>query len=220
MSRPSIISESRRRGMTLLEVLLAVLLTGVVTTGAMAFFMVLSDLWMGTTPTRTLDLHARQVSKWVRTSFHRAIPVEQQGTTQVFLDMPSGMGNVGEPLLTWEVPEGDGILAWPDVPLPYVIYQLKLRPGEGLFLYWQSRLEEEFQDTTPRQTLLSAFVKEIRYQYYDSELERWETLSRPRDNSEGKYDVPRRIKLIFANNEEELEYLIQLPGAMGGLPVY
>jgi len=221
MSRRNSIALGSRRGMTLLEVLLAVFLTGLVTTGAMGFFMVLSNLWMKTTPTRNLDLHARQVVQWVRKSMHEAIPVEQGETAYVFLDSPSGQGGLSEPLLTWEVPEGDGILAWPDVPLPYVIYQLKLRPDEGLFLYWQSRLEEEFQETPPRQTLLSPYVTQIQYQYYDTDLERWDSQGSPRNNSQGTYDVPWRIKLVFDDEEgEEISYLINLPNAAEGLPLF
>ena len=102
-----------------------------------------------------------------------------------------------------------------------MIYQLEVIDDVGLVLYWQSRLEVDFEEVPPRQTLISAFVTDIEYHYYDSELELWELEEEPRMNTERRYDIPRRIKIVFeAGEEEPLSYVINLPNPNEGIPVF
>jgi prepilin-type N-terminal cleavage/methylation domain-containing protein len=212
----------RRRGFTLLEVLLAILLASGIMTAVLLLTVGLGDIWRGTTPVRNLEVHSRQVVDFLKRGIRRALPVETDGLTYVFFDHTSGdLTTSGNPLLSWEVQEADGILPWQDRSLPYVIYQLEVIEDVGLVLYWQSRLEVDFEEVPPRQTLLSAFVTGIEYHYYDAEMEVWELESEPRRNTERLYDIPRRIKISFeAEEEEPLTYVINLPYSNGGLPVF
>lgn len=217
---------SRRRksraGFTLLEVLLAILLASGIMTSVLLLAVGLGDIWHGTTPVRNLEVHSRQVVDFLKSSFRRALPVETDGTTYVFLDHTSGeLNTTGTPLLTWEVRESDGLLPWQAPPLPFVIYQLQLVPDAGLVLYWQSRLEVEFEEFVPRQTLLSEFVSKVEYHYYDPEQELWEIEPEPRRNLERLYDIPHRITLTFSAEEQEpLSYMINLPNIRAGLPIF
>lgn len=217
----------RRRsdsGFTLLEVLLAIILAGSIMTAVMLMAVGLTDIWRGTTPVRNLEVHSRQVVDFLKRGFRRALPVEAEGTAYVFLDYASGsFGQIGAPLLTWEVRESDGLLPWQAQALPYVIYQLEVVDDVGLVLYWQSRLEVEFEETLPRQTLLSAFVSEIEYHYYDPDREDWEIESEPRTNTGRTYDIPNRIRITFEAEEEKekpLAYMINLPTSRSGLPIF
>jgi prepilin-type N-terminal cleavage/methylation domain-containing protein len=215
-------SQHSRAGFTLLEVLLAILLAGGIMTAVLLLTVGLGDIWRGTTPVRNLEVHSRQVVDFLKRGFRRALPVETDGLAYVFLDHSSGEHNTsGDPLLTWEVRETDGMISWRDQSLPYVIYQLEVVKDVGLVLYWQSRLEVDFEEVPPRQTLLSAFVSGIEFHYYDSEMEMWELEDEPRSNTERLYDIPNRIKIIFeAEEEDPLTYVINLPNSNQGLPVF
>jgi hypothetical protein len=65
------------------------------------------------------------------------------------------------PLLTFDLPGGDRLLPWPDRPLPDVQCALDVVPGKGLLLYWQSRLELDFERTAPRSTVISPLVGRV-----------------------------------------------------------
>lgn len=212
----------RQAGFTLLEVLLAILLASGIMTSVLLLTVGLGDIWRGTTPVRNLEVHSRQVVDFLKRGFKRALPVESDGIAYVFLDHTSGQFNPGgTPLLTWEVRETDGIIPWQAQPLPYVIYQLELIEDVGLVLYWQSRLEVDFEEMVPRQMLVSAFVTGIEYHYYDPELEAWEIQTEPRTNTERLYEIPRRIKVTFeSEGENPLSYMINLPNSREGVPIF
>lgn len=214
--------ENSHAGFTLIEVLLAILLASGIMTSVLLLTVGLGDIWNGTTPVRNLEVHSRQVVDFLKHSFRRAMPVETDGTAYVFLDHTSGEFNTtAPPLLTWEVQESDGMLPWQAAPLPFVIYQLQLVKDVGLVLYWQSRLEVDFEEYPPRQTLLSTFVSGIEYHYYDPEQEVWEIDPEPRTNLERLYDIPNRIKITFSAEEEEpISYMINLPNIRSGLPIF
>lgn len=209
-------------GFTLIEVLLAIILAGSIMTSVLLLTVGLSDIWRGTTPVRNLEVHSRQVVDFLKRGFRRALPVETDGLSYVFLDHTSGeSGYNAVPLLTWEVRDSDGILPWQVQPLPYVIYQLEVVKDVGLVLYWQSRLEVDFEEILPRQTLISSFVSGIEYHYYDPELEVWELEPEPRVNTERTYDIPNRIRVTFEMEDEEpLAYMINLPNSREGVPIF
>ena len=215
-------SRKQSGGFTLLEVLLAILLASGIMTSVLLLTVSLGDIWRGTTPVRNMEVHSRQVVDFLKRGFQRAMPVDSGGLAYVFLDHTSGdFTTSGTPLLTWEVQDSDGILPWQSQPLPYVIYQLEVVRDVGLVLYWQSRLEVDFEEYVPRQTLLSKYVSDIEFHYYDAERELWEQEPEPRRNTDRMYDIPNRIKVTFeAEDEEPLSYMINLPNANEGLPVF
>ncbi len=211
----------RRFGFTLLEVLLALLLSASIMGSVLLLTDSLSSIWLGTNLVRNLEVHSRQVVDFLKRGFDRALPVETDGTAYVFLDHTSGeFHNTGPPLLSWEVRDSDGIIAWQDEPLPYVLYQIEVVEGVGLVLYWQSRMEVEFEEILPRQTLISPFVTRIEFHYYDVEDEIWELEREPRYNRERLYEIPNRIKLFFESEDDSISYMINLPNPGAGVPVF
>ena len=219
-----ILAKQNRKGFTLLEVLLAILLASGIMTSVLLLTVSLGDIWRGTTPVRNMEVHSRQVVDFLKRGFQRAMPVDSGGLAYVFLDHTSGdFITSGTPLLTWEVQDSDGILPWLSQPLPYVIYQLEVVKDVGLVLYWQSRLEVDFEEYVPRQTLLSKYVTGIEYHYYDPERELWELEPEPRRNTDRLYDIPHRIKVTFQSDledEDDMTYMINLPNSNEGLPVF
>ncbi len=212
---------SSRKGFTLIEVLLSLMLASGVMTAMMLMVSSMSDIWQGSTPVRYLEVHSRQVKDFIKQSFSRALLVESDGPVYVFLDRTSGdFSSNSPPLLSWEVQEGDGIILQGEKSLPYLIYQLEVVDDVGLVLYYQSRLEVEFEETPPRQFLLSEFVTRIQYHYYDGENEGWDLSSLPRENLQRKYEIPDRIQVFFKAEDEEIDFMINLPQAGRGVPVF
>ena len=211
----------RSTGFTLLEILLALALAATIMTSVLLLAAGLSDIWRGTTPVRNLEVHSRQVVDFLKRGFARALPVQTDGTAYVFLDYTSGeLNQTGPPLLSWEVQASDGIVSWGVQPLPYVLYQLEVIEDVGLALYWQSRLEVDFEEIPPRQTLISPFVTRMEYHYYDAEDEVWELQDKLRYNTERLYDIPNRVKLFFESEDDAVAYMINLPRTGGGVPLY
>jgi hypothetical protein len=142
-------------------------------------------------------------------------------TPRVAWRAPPGRQYGAEEFLTFELPESPGIFAWPGDPLPFVVCAIRVDPGEGLFLLWKSRLEEDFEDEAPRELLLSRYVTGITYHYYDTTeaRPRWESSELPR-SSGGERDLPARIELTFEYKGEKLVRSLVLPTSDSSVPVY
>ena len=111
---------------------------------------------------------------------------------------------------------------WPDEPLPRVVCSLELVNGEGLFLLWRSRLEDDFGEEEPRRTLMSPFVTGMRYHYldYSDENDEWEALDDPEKKADGSFVTPQRVELVFQYKGQTIQRQIALPSVFNGIPIF
>src|SRR5690606_8278039 len=135
----------------------------------------------------------------------------ENAESSVYLSQPPGVGWFDESLLSFELLESPPFLVWPDVPLPSVVCYLTVEEGEGLFLLLHSLLEVDFEDQPPRSTLLSPFVTEMIYDYYDPETRRWTTVEDFESDVEGEPILPTRVRLIFNYDGMTEETILTLP---------
>ena len=94
----------------------------------------------------------------------------------------------------------------------------QLRDREGLWLLWHSRLETKFADDPPHETLITPFVTELEYDYYDADARRWTTETRLRRASGDEVEIPRRLRLKFTYKKLTHESVVNLPTPLEGLP--
>lgn len=211
----------KRRGFTLLEVLLAITLVGLVVVYLNTFVFSMGELWGRNRDVRLFEQHVRAVSRFLTRELRAAglPPAVQAGDRAVEArEVEAEFGRTAE-LVTFGLREGSRILAWPERPLPEVVCSLEVRAQTGLVLYWRSVLEERAEREPPRELVLTPLATQLRYDYYDADFRRWETLDRIRQR-DGKLETPARLRLTFEYQGLVRETLIPVPQETPGLPTY
>ncbi len=211
---------ARPSGFTLLEVLLALMLTGMVLAATTFFLFSMGELWGRGVEDRLFGRHARGVTRFLQSQIDQAPASGPADVAGVRLDQPPSFGYFDEDLVTFELTEGPAFLVWPEVPLPLVVCYLKLVEGEGLFLLWHSRLEIDFEDQDPRGTLLTPFVTEMIYDYYDPETETWSSLTAFETGEGGEPLLPNRVRLVFEYDGLVEETILTLPRPAESVPLF
>jgi hypothetical protein len=235
----------------LVEILVAVAIGGALLVTAVAFALSMGELWGNGAEARLFDQHVRGVSRFLENILRQAQPpppplqggMQQQGRTAqqgagaqragetpppaagdlpVVWQRPRGRDFSGAELLTFQLAESPGVLAWPEEPLPFVVCALRVDPRAGLFLQWKSRLELDFAGETPREMLVSPFVTAVSYLYFDDSPNdsRWEERPDPRMGAGRTLDVPQRVRLTFEYKGDERTVDLVVPGATAGAPLY
>lgn len=201
-----------RAGFTLLEVLLALALTGLVLVALNTFIFSMGELWGRNSDVRLFDQHVRAVTRFMQYELRTASlpPWAQPNSLPVGLQEIRPQNGAQEKLLTFELPAGCRLFTWPDKPLPEVVCSLQVRPNEGLILLWHSRLEKNFDTDPPRETVVTPLVTAMSYDYYDDQTNQWSTESMLKLDSQGNPMVPQRLRLKFEYQTLTRETVITL----------
>jgi len=212
----------KRAGFTMFEVLIAVFLVGMILVALNTFIFSMGELWGRGSDVRLFDQHVRNVTHFLQAELERAAlpPAGQGGQSAIAPQEVKPQGGATETLLTFELPQGSRLISWPGHALPDVVCSLAVRPREGLFLLWHSRLEKNFADDSPRETAITPLVLALSYDYYDTDFKRWSTEDTLRKDVAGKTLAPQRLRLKFGYDKLTRETLITLPAAGEGLPQF
>ncbi|MBL4574707.1 MAG: prepilin-type N-terminal cleavage/methylation domain-containing protein [Opitutaceae bacterium] len=218
----------KRKGFTLIEILLAVTIGAWVIVAATTFVFSMGELWGRGGEDRLFDRHVRGVSRFLEGAFREAANGMQASSGQgeasgpVSWQIPAGTKFGKDELLTFELAESPGLLVWPNDPLPFVVCSLRLDPSEGLFLLWKSRLEIDFDEAAPRETRISPFVQEMTYFYYEDEGDSpvWEENEEPLTDIQRQPLLPDRVRLTFVYDGLTRTEDLVLPQLVSGAPLY
>ncbi len=214
-----------KRGFTLLEVLLAVALGAVIMTVATTFVFSMAELWGAGADERLFKKHTRGVSRFLERSFQTAsarYSEDSKGASPVSWMDWEGDDSQQAQYLSFELEKSPGALVWPQDPMPAVVCSLELDGEDGLFLLWRSRLEADFAEEPPRRTLISPFVREIRYHYIDYAVENpvWEITTEPKRNADQSLPLPQRVELMFEYKNQIVARQLVLPAPQRGVPLF
>jgi len=213
-----------RRAFTLLEIMFAVFMGAAILVAATTFVFSLGELWGKGANIWLFQKHVRGVSRFLEQSFQTSSWKLSNGEAEsvVYWSNRGGREYENEELLTFELEKSPGVLVWSEDPLPYVVCSLELDDEDGLYLLWRSRLEEDFGEEEPRKTLISPFVKRIRYFYIDTEDENadWEVEEDPVKEADGTFTLPQRIEIVFEYEGREEKRQIPLPSLFDGVPMF
>jgi prepilin-type N-terminal cleavage/methylation domain-containing protein len=210
----------RRRGFTLIEIVLAMALVGLVLVGMNTFIFSMSELWGRNTDVRLFDQHVRAVTRFLQKEMVTATlpPAASVNSTPVGIQSVTAVGASQENLITYMELSGNHILAWPDTPLPEVFCSLAVRRDKGLYMLWHSDLENHFNDEPPRETLISPFVTALSFDYYDTDFNKWTTETALRTDSSGNPVAPQRLRITFTYQKLTRETTVTVPATTQGLP--
>ena len=210
----------RRRGFSLIEVVLAMALVGLVLVGLNTFIFSMSELWGKNADVRLFDQHVRAVTRYLQREMVRASlpPSAAPNATPVGIQPVKPQGGGQENLVTYMQLSGGRILRWPGSALPEVFCSLQVRRGKGLFMLWHSDLENHFADDPPRETLVSPLVTGIAYDYFDTDFSKWTTETALRTDTSGNPLAPQRLRVTFTYLHMVRETLVTIPAVKAGLP--
>jgi prepilin-type N-terminal cleavage/methylation domain-containing protein len=212
----------RREAFTLLEVLLSLALVSLVLVGMNTFIFSMGELWGRNTEVRLFEQHVRAVTRFLDAELRNAAlpPAGRPNTNPIGVQEVRPQNGAMDKLLTFELPSGSRLFTWPDRPLPEVVCSFQARPREGLVLLWHSRLEKNFETDSPRETVVTPFVTELAYDYFEPEFNKWTTETQLKLDPQGQPMAPQRLRLKFAHGKMTKESIVTLIEPGQALPVF
>lgn len=210
----------RAHGFTLIEVLVALAIVGMLLVALNTFVFSMGELWGKNSDVRLFDLHVRTVTRYLEHELRAATlpPFARANATPVAAKEIRPSGGISDQLLTFDLPAGSRLIAWPERPLPEVVCSLQARDREGLFLLWHSRLEKNFDTDPPREVIITPLVTGLAYDYYDVDLNRWSTETTMKKDASGQPSTPQRLRLKFAYGKLTRETVVALINTPEGVP--
>ena len=219
-----------KKGFSLVEVLLALSIGGLVLIAATALLVTISQAWANRPATRdAFDAHVNGVSHFLTAVSEEAsvssfaLPKDQR----VDLQYPVGFSDAEDPLIHFYLREAPPLFFSPYGSANRVHGYLYPDEQDGLSILWfselqelekndQGRMEPEDEDEL-RKTLVSPFCEEIYYCYYGEEdaapddIKEWEIKNELEESEKTDgYRIPAFVKLVFRWDDEDLERTISL----------
>jgi prepilin-type N-terminal cleavage/methylation domain-containing protein len=218
-----------RAGFSLIEVLVASTLGALLLFALVTFMVSLTGYWASQKHDHYRDEHIVGVARALEHLFSEAMNATAEPRTRpVAWDHPPGRSTLDVPLLHFSLEEAPPLLLAADAgpALPSVEAYLHLHEEAGLGLLWHSPMAANALRQAPNirnmnWTLLSPWVRELRYHYYRPEEDIWESTPEPlrRREDTSEYDLPDLIELLFIFGEEQEEpdrRLVAIPRVDGG----
>lgn len=220
----------KKSGFSMVELLLAMAIGGLLLVGAVSLLVTVSQAWANRPATRdAFDAHVNGVANFLHAVMEEAnLPQSKRdGNAKVDLQKPVGFSDSDEPLIHFYLREAPPLFVWPKAVATRVHTYLYFDERDGLFFLWFSELQDleknsdgflEPEDESELwKTPVSRFCDEIFYCYYGEEDDRegdiktWEIKDSLEENIQtGKFRIPAFIKLVFRWPEEDLERTITL----------
>jgi prepilin-type N-terminal cleavage/methylation domain-containing protein len=229
----SILKKVKNRGFTMVEVLLALTIGGLVLVAATALLITISQAWANRPATRdAFDAHVNGVEHFLLALLDDSSLPEQPNSAKegeiIDLQNPIGFSDIDDPLVSFFLKEAPPLLFNPHGKSVKVRAYLYPEEGDALSLLWFSELQELEKDEKGNlqpveeealmKTIISPFYKEVYYYYWgeedheDDDIKTWE-ISSDLLESEKKdgFRIPEFMKLVFSSDDEDLERIISLP---------
>jgi prepilin-type N-terminal cleavage/methylation domain-containing protein len=217
-------ARARRRpaagGFTLIELLVSLAIVGLMMIALNTFVFSMGELWGRNTDYRLFHQHVNAVTRFLAEEFDAATlpPAARANSAPVAVEQITPADGIADNLITFDLPAGCRLLPWPGPPLPEVTCSLQVRPHEGLYLLWHSRLETQYATAPPRELLLTPFCTGMEYDYYDDNFKRWTIEPTLRTDTNGQPETPQRLVLEFAYGKLTAQTLVPIPPALTGVP--
>ncbi len=224
----------RPPGFSLIEVLLALAVGGIVLMAASSLLVTISQAWANRPATRdAFDAHVNGIAHFLTAVLEEATNLDENSKEMdaIHLARPVGFSETDDPLLAIYLREAPPFFYWPHGLASRVHANLLFEEGEGLYFLWYSELQEMEKDESGQlqladedqlfRTQISPYFDEVFYCYFGDvdapnenipvEEKRWNILPELEENVEtGKFRMPDFIKIVFRWEEEDLARTITL----------
>ena len=220
----------KKHGFSLVEVLLALAVGGLVLMAASSLLVTISQAWANRPATRdAFDAHVNGIAHFLTAVLEEATLVKDgsKGLDVIELSRPVGYSETDNPLIKFYLREAPPLFYWPYGPANRVHAYFQFEESDGLFFLWFSDLQElektesgELQPEDESQffrTLISPYFDEVYYCYYGEEEDTsddeksWYIEPELEENIDsGNFRIPDFVKIVFRWEEEDLERTITL----------
>ncbi len=201
-----------RTGFTLIEVLMALFLGGLLLTAASSYLFGIFNLKINLEERPAFEEHIEGVERFLAFAFENAVVEDDDDEAAepvAFAEIPGTILGQDEVLsfrLSGEIP----LFVEPETYLPEVTCYLVFNQQDGLYLLWQTDEMATEDEDDLRHTPISPYVTGVVYAYYDAEDDEWEESTEPEDAAEGGLKLPDMLKVIFTHPEDEYEETIEI----------
>jgi prepilin-type N-terminal cleavage/methylation domain-containing protein len=212
---------NRRAGFTLLELLIALALMGFLMIALNSVIFSMGELWGRNSELHLFDQHVNAVTRFLQDQLNQASlpPAARANSSPVAPMAVTPQAGMQDNLISYELPAGSRFFTWPGHPLPEVVCSWQVRPNEGLYFLWHSRLEVNFATTPPRETRITPLATAISYDYYDDGVKQWSNLPAVKTDASGNLAAPNRVRLTFAYGKlTPRTVILTIPKTLAGLP--
>ena len=215
-----------RAAFTLLEVLVTSAILALILPLLMLFVLNLSQIWMNGVNGDFFPQHVDGVSMFLRQALERSEAVVANGsegetTLPVEWGRPPGFNDFDDPLLMFRQIEAPALFVRDGESLPNLYVYVYFDRDDGLSLLWYSAHDEEVEEKSDLyRTVVSPYVTNVEYCYYDAENDEWETVDEPEENDDDAFLLPQFLKLTFENNGDLYTRNIYLPQRNADVPTF
>ena len=217
-------------GFTLVEVLLALTIGGLVLVAATTLLITISQAWANRPATRdAFDAHVNGVAHFLTAVLEEAsvAPLAKNQDKVIDLQTPVGFSEVDDPLVHFYLREAPPLFFNPHGKSVRVHAYLYPDETDGLSLLWFSELQElekgedgnlqPVEEEELLKSIISPFCREVYYYYYGEEddgpddVKNWEVYSDLQESEKSdEFRIPAFMKLVFRWDDEDLERTISL----------
>ena len=197
-----------RKGLTLIEMIITIAITGMFMTLLSFHLVSLSNLWLNRTDDDYFEQHIDGVVLFLTQVMEASENATGSETTDrrqpVEWARPPGWSDMDDPLLYFQQAEAPALLVKEGEPLPAIQAYLYFNEDEGLSILWYSVLEgEDVEDIADlKRTPISTFITDLDYAYYEAEDEEWEITEDPMEDEDENFRLPDFLRLTFTHPVE------------------
>lgn len=180
------LGKSKRQGFTLIEVVIAIALGGLIVIAASSLLISITQLWIKSEKMDSFQGHIHGVNTFLRKHFKESyFKVNEKLPSLGWSKPPKVSLSIDETLLSFYVNTPNPLFPINN-GFPVVCY-LKIDKDKGLTIIWHSfEKPGQGKEQAIFQTVLSPWAKAFKLHYYNKEKNTWDILDRPRESKESK----------------------------------
>ncbi|MGB0369776.1 MAG: PulJ/GspJ family protein [Opitutales bacterium] len=191
---------SRSRGFTLIEVILAVAISGMVMAAMASFLYSTAQAYSRETFLNARDEHIQGVS-----SFLRQMMLESQAAEDKlnWSSLP-GDENREPEFFKFQLSQPNPLFTYGDITPSTIQCYLKVTDPEDFILLWRPSMMPIENENEPAlfKIEITNQLSEIAYFYFDEEDERWEEEDDPIEGDDGQLEMPEYLELTFKHSDD------------------
>ncbi|MBI2515976.1 MAG: prepilin-type N-terminal cleavage/methylation domain-containing protein [Opitutae bacterium] len=204
-------------GFTLMEVLLAITLMGLLLTALLTFMFSMGEIWGRGSEERLFVQHVNAVTRHLESLLRRA-SLPKAGVVRpepFFICEVRGKGAGRFAALGFVLLERDRLMAGSVPPAPDIHCALAIEDAAGLSLFWRSELEAAEEDEM-HSVEVSPLATRLEFGYFDEKADRWRFERTPLRVGQGVWQTPEQIRLQFRHKNLVAERIVTLPLVLNG----